>query len=628
MPEPTWKDRLRYQVDNAFSRGTASLILWLAGLSAGLILFVAALIHLARLSPERSLVELIWMSMLRTLDPGTMGGDSGSWPFLLLMLGVTLGGVFVISTLIGILTSGIEGKLDGLRKGRSRVVEREHTLILGWSNQIFTIVSELCLANQNQGRRAIVILAERDKLAMEQDLRTHAGRTGRTRLVCRTGSPTDLRDLEMVSLEAARAVIVLSPDGQDPDASVIKTILAITNNPGRRADPHHIVAEIRDPRNTDVARLVGGKELEVVQTGEIVARIIAQTCRQSGLSAVYTELLDFGGDEIYFKEEPGLTGVTFGEALLLYEDSTLIGLQPREGGQMLPPAMDRRFQPGDRVIAISEDDDTIRLSGLAQVPLGKKRVSTSRRKAARPERTLILGWNWRGPTILRELDHYVPGKSSVVVAAQIPELAQRLQPLRKDLRRQTLRVIEGDTTERKLLLSLGVGSFDHAIVLAYDELGAQRADSRTLVTLLHLRDLADKAHAELSIVSEMLDLANRELAEVTRADDFIVSDRVISLLLAQLAENKDLEPVFHDLFDAGGSEIYLKPAEDYVPLDSPVTFYDVVEAARLRGEVALGYRARGGTGGARTAGGVVINPHKASPLSLRVDDRVIVLAKD
>jgi len=28
-------------------------------------------------------------------------------------------------------------------------------------------------------------------------------------------------------------------------------------------------------------------------------------------------------DEIYFKEEPGLAGKTFGEALLAYEDSAL-----------------------------------------------------------------------------------------------------------------------------------------------------------------------------------------------------------------------------------------------------------------------------------------------------------------
>ena len=71
------------------------------------------------------------------------------------------------------------------------------------------------------------------------------------------------------------------------------------------------MAELHDPRNLEVAKLVGKDEVEFVLVGDLVARIIAQTCRQSGLSMVYTELLDFGGDEIYFKEEPALAGKRF-----------------------------------------------------------------------------------------------------------------------------------------------------------------------------------------------------------------------------------------------------------------------------------------------------------------------------
>ena len=70
---------------------------------------------------------------MRTLDAGTMGGDEGNWPYLFAMLAVTIGGIFIISSLIGILTTGLEARLDSLRKGRSKVVESDHTVILGWS---------------------------------------------------------------------------------------------------------------------------------------------------------------------------------------------------------------------------------------------------------------------------------------------------------------------------------------------------------------------------------------------------------------------------------------------------------------------------------------------------------------
>ncbi len=87
------------------------------------------------------------------------------------MLLVTIAGIFVVSTLIGILSSGIEGKLDELRKGRSQVLETDHTVILNWSPSIFDIISELTIANVSRKKPRIVIMANRDKVEMKTRLR-------------------------------------------------------------------------------------------------------------------------------------------------------------------------------------------------------------------------------------------------------------------------------------------------------------------------------------------------------------------------------------------------------------------------------------------------------------------------
>ena len=126
----------------------------------------------------------------------------------------------------------------------------------------------------------------------------------------------------------------------------------------------------------------------------------------------------------------------------------------------------------------------------------------------------------------------------------------------------------------------------------------------------------------------MLDLRDRALAEVARADDFIVSDRLISLMIAQVAETKHLNAVFDDLLDPDGSEIYLKPAGDYVALGQAVPFAAVIEAARRRGEVAFGYRTHGRADDAGAAYGVAINPPKLAEITFGPADRVIVLAED
>src|SRR5207248_843913 len=162
-----------------------------------------------------------------------------------------------------------------------------------------------------------------------------------------------------------------------------------------------------------------------------------QSARQSGLSAVYTDLLDFEGDEIYMTPARSLAGRTFHALLFAFRTSSVIGLQRADGTTLLNPPMDTILEENDQVILIAEDD----------------------------------------------------------------------------------------TTERSALEAAGVGTYGHVMVLSYDDIDGQRADSRTLVTLLHLREMAARVGERYSVVSEMTDDRNRALAEVTSTDDFIVSDK-------------------------------------------------------------------------------------------------------
>ncbi|HRY61935.1 MAG TPA: hypothetical protein P5266_07005, partial [Candidatus Fermentibacter sp.] len=412
----------------------------------------------------------------------------------------------------------------------------------------------------------------------------------------------------------ARAIIILPPEGENPDSSVIKSVLALVNNPGRRKEPYHIVGVLRDPDNLTVAEMVGGDEVQLILAGDMIARISAQTCRQSGLSVVYTELLDFGGDEIYFKPEPALTGLTYREALHAYEDSCLIGLRNPDGSVLLNPPMDSRITDGSMVVVISEDDDTIRLSGRPAPAVDSSSFSTEPRPHGGPERTLILGWNQRVPIVARELDGYVnPGSELTMIVDPEFDLDES-QVLGREYRNSKVTLSRGDTTDRALLDSLDLASFDHVIIQSYsDALDPQQADARTLISLLHLRNIREKSGYSFSIVSEMLDDRNRELAEVTHADDFIVSDKLISLMLAQVAENRELKAVFRDLFDPEGSEVYIRPASMYVKTGVAMDFHTVVEAAALRGETAIGYRLMSEVD--KPQGGIVVNPDKSGAVT-------------
>ncbi|MBI2331689.1 MAG: NAD-binding protein, partial [Chloroflexi bacterium] len=402
----------------------------------------------------------------------------------------------------------------------------------------------------------------------------------------------------------------------------------ITNNPNRHEKPYHIVTQIRDPQNMDVLKLLSEKDIvQPILTTDLIARVVAQTSRQSGLSIVYTELMNFGGDEIYFKKEPGLSGKTYGEALLAYETSTVMGIRRVDGTILMNPAMDTRIEPGDSIFAIAEDDDKIQLSN-SRLPLEENLIQRSVKVSKpKPERGLILGWNRSGSIIVRELDNYVAKGSELLVVSEVDDLEKQIQREVGKLKNQKLKVMEGDIRDRALLNELGVTEYDHVIVLAYSHLGVQEADAITLVTLLHLRDIAEKDETPFSIISEMLDLRNRELAEAAKVDDFIVSEHLISLMLAQLSENAELKDVFADLFDPEGSEVYLKPIGDYVATGQPVNYYTVVEAARQRGETAIGYRLMSESHDAEKAYGVRTNPKKAEKVTFKPEDKLVVISE-
>ena len=207
-----WKNNLRYYFENTISSGPIAVIKWLAIISFVSIFIIGLLIVIFGISddPEGNplnLLEAIWQSLMATLDSGTMGGDVG-WPFRVLRFGATLVGIFVISMLIGIISSGIDEKLEELKKGKSFVIEKNHTLIIGWSNKIFSIIEEIIEANANQRNQRIVIVADRDKVEMEDEIRARIPKTGKVRIVCRTGSPIDLSDLSIINPNTSRSIIV------------------------------------------------------------------------------------------------------------------------------------------------------------------------------------------------------------------------------------------------------------------------------------------------------------------------------------------------------------------------------------------------------------------------------------
>ncbi|PWH16063.1 MAG: hypothetical protein DDG59_10435 [Anaerolineae bacterium] len=209
----------------------------------------------------------------------------------------------------------------------------------------------------------------------------------------------------------------------------------------------------------------------------------------------------------------------------------------------------------------------------------------------KPEMTLILGWNHGAPFLLQEFDRYIAQNSKTTVMSKfiIEKMEQACRYLQ--LKYQNMQFVQADITNRTELETMHIPQSQHVILLSYSDCqDIQEAEAQTLITLLPLREIANQSNNHFSIASEILNNRNREFAEITRADNFIVTQKRVGLMLSQRSKNRYLAPLFQDVFDPAGVEIYLKPIDHSLQLGTAINFYLLIEADKRRNKVASGYR--------------------------------------
>ncbi|WP_069767123.1 NAD-binding lipoprotein [Streptomyces sp. LUP30] len=623
-------DRARYWFDSTLARGAPALVGWMALLCLAVVVPASAVLvwtdpHAP--APLADRLAEVWRLTGQTLR---LGGVTGAPVRVTMSVLLALVALLYVSTLVGLITTALTERLTELRRGRSTVLEQGHAVVLGWSEQVFTVVSELVAANANQRRTAVAVLADRDKTAMEEALSAKVGPTGGTRLICRSGPTTDPAVLTLTSPATAGVVLVLPQDEPDADAEVVKTLLALRAALAGEGTRPPVVAAVRDDRYRLAARLAAGPGGIVLESDTVTARLIVQAARGPGLSLVHQELLDFAGDEFYLIAEPHLAGRPFGDALLSYPTSSIVGVM-REGTPLLNPPAQTTLAANDMLIVISRDDDTAWPDNCAEL-VEKAAMASGPSTPPRPERVLLLGWNRRAPLIFDQLRRRAQPGSAVDVVANGHEVTVR-QVSEADAHSGTdltLTLHEGDITRPETLRCLDLHSYDSVIVLGQDPVPGQppdAPDNSTLVTLLLLRQLEEATERELPVVTELIDDRNRALAPIGPGADVIISGKLIGLLMAQISQNQHLAAVFEELFSADGTGVRLRPATDYVLPGCETSFATVVAAARNRGECAIGYRSHDDSS-TSPGYGVRINPPKAERRRWSVQDTVIVVGNN
>lgn len=646
------KERLQYRLDNVFASGPLaqfgllllmSLLVVLIGATAYFAgLFSAANRGVAGISGDidRGFWDTVWWSLKHVFDPAFFDSDYGATlPVVLISLLISLLGMVLFAMLIGFISSGIDARLELLRRGNSLVKEQGHILILGWSNKVGAILR--LLAAYRTGLK-VVILSTRDTELIREALRLEGVTALPIRYILRRGDPSSLAELERVAFAQAFSIIVLACENEDqpgsnPDAEAIRTLMLLASYDGWQEPRPKIVAEVTQKENLEIATIAAAGRIPVVCSAQIISRIIVQASRQVGLSAVYAELFSFAGNEIYVRGFAECEGKRFGDIAHAFPGAVPIGTsraRQQDGRTLyeptLAPGCDYVVQPGEWLIFIAESDQIF--CDLAVLPPAIAPLPPEALAPVVPERILILGWNGSIHDILLEYDAYMSGGGVIdVVSNYTPdEAAERLAAVGEThYRGIQVRFHRARAVTRPLLERFDPASYDCVVLLADESRGESDPDGSTILTQILLRDLISSRGGERRphMLAEIVTPRSRDLLVSTGLDDIIVSPEIVSLQITQVSQQQILMGVYQELMNAGGVEIYLKPAQRYAALGEPITFGELMGAAQQRREIAIGVDRRHGDGvdGRRE---VLLNPPRDVAWRLGPRDRVIVIAPD
>ncbi|MEU2778111.1 NAD-binding lipoprotein [Streptomyces sp. NPDC007162] len=629
------RQRARYLFDRTLARSTGTLLGWLAMCCLAVVLPVSTLLVWTDPAAPRSFtgrLTLVWRTSAETLRLGAVAGTPAR-----MLLSVLLGliALLCVSTVVGVVTTGLGDRLTELRRGRSRVLERDHDVVLGWTDQIFTVVSELIAGRSQGGRSArgphvITVLADRDPAHMDSALTPALEVTDRVRLVCRTGMPTDPDALALVTPGAARAVVVLPAEDSDGDLTVVRTLLALRTllgTDGGRSAPR-VVAAVHDGRYVPAARLAAGPRGTVLETDRTAARLLVQAARRPGMPTALRDLLDFSGAEFHVTDVPEAVGLSFEEVALRLETSCAVGLLRPDGRPLLTPAPHTVLEPGDRLVTVAHDDRTPRLTDR-WARVDTTALAPPAPAPEPPARLLLLGWNRRAPMVVDALRGTArPGSVLDVVTDTASGAAGPGSPWPRNGPGDTpLNVTHHtrDLAAPDALDGLDLSAYDSVMALDSDRArGAERPDERTLLALLTLRSWEERTGRVLPVVAELRDHRSRTVAPLGPASHAVVHGELTALLMAQIVQNPELAAVFEEIFATRGGALALRPAARYVLPGHEAAFATVVAAALDRGENAIGYHAHDPHQD-RPHDGVLLCPGTSQRRVWSAEDQILVL---
>ncbi len=485
-----------------------------------------------------------WMISVNSINQYSVNDDLKI--MILAIIVIATGMILFSGIIIATVTTAVKAYIDKKSTAKGKIIVENHFVILNYNNKVPDIIYNLMCKNFKHN---ILILSNYSKEFIETELQSVIStysqhKKAKAKLIIKEGSPLLRGNLEDISIEKASSIVIMNNEdmkhGDDinisnSDLLSLKIMLALGNY--ELNDNINIVIETDDDTTASKMEDLGltinnlkNKNIIPISFNKKIGQIIAQTIITPSLANVYLDLFSYDGDEFYSRDP-----MEVDEFLKNYTNAIPIIKY-------------------DKLYVFCEDEKNINEKREKPYTTSKKLITKEDIKTENFT-VFVIGHNKKQSFIVENLK-----MSGVFYEADF-----EVKEYSKNESEKLIEDIKNTTGIKKVL------------ILSDDQVSDDSYDANVFVTLIALQT-AFPNHQDLPFITELLDSRNINSIRDFNIKNAIISNRIMSLLITQLALNSDSKKFFNSLLVAdteeGGDvfDIKISKVENIFDLNQDLTF--------------------------------------------------------
>ncbi|ASJ22709.1 hypothetical protein BHAMNSH16_14080 [Brachyspira hampsonii] len=518
---------IKYRIDRMLNKGLFYQLMLLVFAIIILLLIVSIFIIVFFHYPPK---DAFWDSLMQFIDTGNISSVEGNTGIVITFLMVTFVGVCGWGSLIAMINKALQDRINNLSKGNAFIMEKNHAIILGYGEEALTIVEEFIKAKV----KTIVILSEHNVDIIRKRVSFIKGYK-KTNIIIREGNTSRIENIKLLNISKSSSISIINND----DTESLNILLALKKiieeiEENKIDNKINICVLVHEEDTIEIIKSIENKSfvIHVIYKYEILYKLIAQSIIYTGLSNVYEDLFSNDGNVFYIEYDHDFDNCKFEDAALKYFDNgmILLGITKEDRSQLLIPSYDYIIKKENRLVILSKNNYD---APIKEYPDIKPNIIKYKNNI------LLICEEKRYTEIIKEISEYIENNNIVM-------LSYDLIKSQKNKYKFMLEKLKKENTTKIVLIS-------------EDNI----TDVKSINILLIIREIIKKEKLNIAILSLLNSIQKRNLIYSDDVRDFIVSGKLIGMLMAQASISSNILYVFYGLLSRNGKDIIISPYSDY-----------------------------------------------------------------